>query len=360
VLAVNDLSLDVKEGELMTLLGPSGCDKTTTLRIVAGLEAPDAGNVYFADRPVVLTDKRYFVPTEEREIGMVFQSYAIWPHMTVQQNVGFPLKVRHVPAGELRQRVAEALEQVGMSGTEDRPAPLLSGGQQQRVALARALVTRPRVLLLDEPFSNLDAKLREQMRVELRLLQKRTNITVLFVTHDQAEALNLSDHVVLMRAGEVQQEGTSVELYESPANEFARDFIGRVSLFEATVTEVRPSGEVGVAIHGAPDWVVWGRSPEADALAAGQPVQVAVRPEHVEVCSAAAGEHKLSGLVEAALFAGEHMEYRVAVDGHGDVLAFGSRHDAVTEGVHVDITFRSEALTIWPRRVPSPAAAGEG
>ncbi|MCI0821579.1 MAG: ABC transporter ATP-binding protein, partial [Chloroflexi bacterium] len=173
--AVDHLSLDIADGEVFTLLGPSGCGKTTTLRMVAGLEVPDTGEIYFGEREIVITERGLRVPPEKRNIGMVFQSYAIWPHMTVEQNVAFPLKTRHIGRKEIKDRVANVLELVGMPGMEKRPGPLLSGGQQQRVALARALVTEPRVLLLDEPFSNLDAKLREQMRAELKHLQKRLN-----------------------------------------------------------------------------------------------------------------------------------------------------------------------------------------
>ncbi|MCH8973746.1 MAG: ABC transporter ATP-binding protein, partial [Chloroflexi bacterium] len=218
--AVDHLSLDIADGEVFTLLGPSGCGKTTTLRMVAGLEVPDTGEIYFGDREIVITDRGHRVPPEKRNIGMVFQSYAIWPHMTVEQNVAFPLKTRHMGRKEIKDRVANVLELVGMPGLEKRPGPLLSGGQQQRVALARALVTEPRVLLLDEPFSNLDAKLREQMRAELKHLQKRLNIAVLFVTHDQIEALSLSTGIALMNLGVVQQRGHPRLLYEEPANEF--------------------------------------------------------------------------------------------------------------------------------------------
>ena len=196
--AVQDLSLDVYDGEIVTLLGPSGCGKTTTLRMAAGLEVPDQGDIFFGDNPVVLSSRRLCLPPDKRNVGMVFQSYAIWPHMTVAENVAFPLKARRFPRRQIGDRVRRALELVGMAGYEDRPGPLLSGGQQQRVAFARALVTEPRVLLLDEPFSNLDAKLREQMRIQVKLLQKHLSIALLFVTHDQIEALSLSNRIALM------------------------------------------------------------------------------------------------------------------------------------------------------------------
>ena len=205
--AVKDLSLDVYDGEILTLLGPSGCGKTTTLRMVAGLETPDAGDIFFGDQAVVISSRRLTLPPNKRNVGMVFQSYAIWPHMTVAENVAFPLKARRFPRHEIRERVVRVLDLVGLSGFEDRPGPLLSGGQQQRVAFARALVTEPRILLLDEPFSNLDAKLREQMCIGVKLLQKRLNIAMLFVTHDQIEALSLSNRIALMNSGVVQQQG---------------------------------------------------------------------------------------------------------------------------------------------------------
>src|SRR5262245_13216130 len=233
--AVDNLSLDIHDGEIVTLLGPSGCGKSTTLRMVAGLETADAGSIYFGQRPIVVTEQGLSLTPEKRGIGMVFQSYAIWPHMTVGQNVAFPLKAQKYPRREIKDRVDHALNLVGMGGLSGRPAPLLSGGQQQRVALARALVTEPRILLLDEPFSNLDAKLREQMRIEVKLLQQRLKIAALFVTHDQVEALSLSDRIAIMNFGVIQQLGGPRELYESPVNAFVRDFVGKTLLFRGTV-----------------------------------------------------------------------------------------------------------------------------
>ena len=253
VRAVNELSLNVEDGEVYTLLGPSGCGKTTTLRMVAGLEVPDEGDIYFGDREVVVTSRHFRLPPDKRDLGMVFQSYAIWPHMTVEENVAFPLATRHMKRSEIRERVAHVLDLVNLPGLQKRPAPLLSGGQQQRVALARALVIEPKILLLDEPFSNLDAKLREQMRVELKLLQKRLNIAVLFVTHDQIEALSLSNRIALMNLGIMQQQGPPQLLYEEPANEFVRDFIGKTVLLRGTVQSSNPSGQVSVAIAGGPE-----------------------------------------------------------------------------------------------------------
>src|SRR5437870_7653762 len=220
VTAVNDLSFEAKAGEFLTLLGPSGCGKTTTLRLVAGLERPDRGEVQVGGRLLSSANSGLFVPPERRGMGMVFQSYAIWPHMTVFENVAFPLQEMRVPRPEIRQRVRAMLETVGLGGLEDRPAPMLSGGQQQRVALARALVFNPEVLLLDEPLSNLDARLREEMRFELRDMQARLGITSIFVTHDQAEAMTLSHHIIVMNAGRLEQHGTPEDVYRRPRTQF--------------------------------------------------------------------------------------------------------------------------------------------
>src|SRR5512132_2190499 len=284
--AVKDLSLDVYDGEIVTLLGPSGCGKTTTLRMAAGLEVPDLGDIFFGDTAVVMSSRRLCLAPNKRNVGMVFQSYAIWPHMTVAENVAFPLKARKFPRKEIRDRVRRALDLVGMAGFEDRPGPLLSGGQQQRVAFARALVTEPRVLLLDEPFSNLDAKLREQMRIRVKLLQRRLNIALLFVTHDQIEALSLSNRIALMNFGVVQQQGDPRLLYEKPANEFVRDFVGRTLLFKGTVQSSHPSGQVAIALAGALDCTVFGRTYQPDSSKSGELVYIAVRPEDVQILSA--------------------------------------------------------------------------
>src|SRR5438132_9317502 len=284
--AVKDLSLDISHGQIVTLLGPSGCGKTTTLRMAAGLEVPDAGEIYFGESAVVMTSRRLCLPPDNRNVGMVFQSYAIWPHMTVAENVAFPLKARKFPRKEIKERVRRALELVGMGGFDDRPGPLLSGGQQQRVAFARALVTEPRILLLDEPFSNLDAKLREQMRISIKLLQKRLNIAMLFVTHDQIEALSLSNRIAIMNSGVVQQQGDPRLLYEQPANEFVRDFIGRTLLFKGKVQSSNPAGQLAVAVNGAPDCIVFARTYTPGGIAGGESVYVAVRPEDVEILPA--------------------------------------------------------------------------
>ena len=348
--AVTNLSIDVLDGEILTLLGPSGCGKTTTLRMVAGLETPDAGDIFFGEEAVVMTSRRLNLPPNKRNVGMVFQSYAIWPHMTVAENVAFPLRARRFPKHEIKDRVLRALDLVGLAGYEDRPGPLLSGGQQQRVAFARALVTEPRVLLLDEPFSNLDAKLREQMRIGVKLLQKRLNIAMLFVTHDQIEALSLSNRIALMNFGVVQQQGDPRLLYEEPVNEFVRDFVGRTLLFKGTVQTSNPSGQMAIALSGARDCVVFGRCYNPGGMKAGESAYIGVRPEDVDIQPALgpdAPAGMIGGIIRAALFVGERIEYQVEVDGQGAIMIYGERHKPVDEGSKVWLKLRPDGHTAW-------------
>ena len=351
--AVDDLSLEIDPGEVFTLLGPSGCGKTTTLRMVAGLEAPDVdgGTIAFGDRPIVDSTRKLFVPPEKRQVGMVFQSYAIWPHMTVEQNVAYPLRLRKMSRSESRQRVANALELVGLEGMEKRPAPMLSGGQQQRVALARALVYEPEILLLDEPFSNLDAKLREQMRLEVKLLQKKLQITVLFVTHDQVEALSLSDRIAVMDFGRVQQVGVPKELYESPANAFVRDFLGKTLLLTGVIQSSNQEGQVAVALDGAPNCVLFGRTSQAQDVAPGVAVNIAVRPEDVDLMEPKGDElpqGAIGGTVRTTLFTGDRTEYQVEVEGQGTLLLYGTRQHIFGEGSPLWLKMQPETISVWP------------
>lgn len=239
--ALDDLSLSIQAGELVSFLGPSGCGKTTTLNCIAGLEHPDTGTIRVGD--FVLTDsaKKLFLQPEDRQLGMVFQSYALWPHMTVADNVGFGLRVAKIASNEIKQRVATILELVGLGHVAERYPFQLSGGQQQRVALARAVVTEPRLLLLDEPLSNLDAKVREQARTWLRDIQKRLGITTVYVTHDQAEALAMSDKIAVMSAGKLEQFDTPQAIYEQPATRFVAEFIGATTFLPATVVQHAPT-----------------------------------------------------------------------------------------------------------------------
>ena len=230
---IKDFSATIDDGCFATFLGPSGCGKTTMLRLVAGFERPDAGEIRIDD--VTVSGKGVFVSPEKRQIGMVFQSYAVWPHMNVFDNVAYPLKIMKLPKDTVRQKVSEALEMVHMNGLEKRMPSQLSGGQQQRIALCRALVAQPKVLLLDEPLSNLDARLREEMRCEIKELQQRLKITVIYVTHDQREAMTMSDVVFVLNEGVIEQSGSPVELYRDPKDGFVENFLGKVNFLEGEV-----------------------------------------------------------------------------------------------------------------------------
>ena len=315
VVAVNGIDLRVSGSEFVTLLGPSGCGKTTTLRMVAGLEENDHGKITIGDRVVSDPDAKIFVPPDRRRLGMVFQSYAIWPHMTVFDNVAYPLRIRRRPGTEIKEKVKAVLRLVEMDGYADRPAPLLSGGQQQRVAIARALVFEPDVLLLDEPLSNLDAKLRTQTGDEFRALQRRLGISTLYVTHDQAEAMALSDRVVVMEAGSVLQLGTPEDVYERPISRAVAAFFGTPNLFEARVIESRRVGDGGYEISAeGEDW--HGSCPAPEPFAAGDKVLVMVRPENLELAPVDApsdGRVTWRGKIVESIFRGGRRS--VVVDG---------------------------------------------
>ena len=280
VKAVDGVDLTIDHGEFVTLLGSSGCGKTTTLRMVAGLERNDTGSIVIGGRVVSDSAAGLFVPPDLRKLGMVFQSYAIWPHMTVFDNVAYPLSVRHVAKAEIRERVMAALRLVEMERYADRPAPALSGGQQQRVAIARALVFEPEVLLLDEPLSNLDARLRAQMGGEFRALQQRLKITTLYVTHDQEEAMALSDRVVVMQRGRILQVDAPETVYRRPASREVAAFFGTPNFIEATVADCRPAGdgEWLVSIDGPTGR---GDCRAGQSFRCGEAVSVVVRPEDV-------------------------------------------------------------------------------
>jgi iron(III) transport system ATP-binding protein len=305
VAAVAELDLDIKDNQFVTLLGPSGCGKTTTLRLIAGYITPDAGTIEVAGR--LLSSPQAVVPPEARGMGMVFQNYAVWPHKTVFENVVFGLKLRRVSMAAARKKIEEMLALVHLDGLEQRYPGELSGGQQQRVALARSLVVEPDILLLDEPLSNLDAKLRERMRTELKELQRRTGITFVYVTHDQAEALALSDQVAVISGGRLQQYGTPFEVYAHPANRMVADFMGLLNLVPGRVrernggrgiVELAPGLALAVALEGG--------------FAPGESVDVAIRPENIRLAAlrdGAAAPAKISGHV----FLGNISEYDVTL-----------------------------------------------
>ena len=298
-MALAGIDLAVRAGELVTLLGPSGSGKTTLLKVIAGFETPDAGSVHLASRDVT------FASPAKRDIGMVFQHYALFPHMTVAQNIAFPLEMRRVERGERRRRLEEVLQLVDLTGYGERLPRQLSGGQQQRVALARAVVFGPRLLLLDEPFGALDRKLREQMQLELKRLQRRLGLTALFVTHDQEEALILSDRIAVMNQGRIEQVGTPPEIYARPVNRFVADFIGESNLFQARSdsggTAVL-SGGVRVRLPSVPS------SPGAE-------VGLLVRPERPRLLADGQGaDNVFAGVVSEVIYLGESIKYRLRLD----------------------------------------------
>ena len=307
VAAVSDVSLTVEPGELVTLLGPSGCGKTTTLRMVAGFEQPDDGRVYIGEADVTGT------MVYRRNIGFVFQNYALFPHLTVFDNVAYGLRVRRVDAGRLRSRVGQVLELVGLPGYEPRYPNQLSGGEQQRVAVARAVVIEPALLLFDEPLSNLDARLRVQMRDELSRLQRQLRITTVYVTHDQDEAMAISDRIAVMRNGRVAQLGTAEDLYGAPASSFVAEFIGRVNLVPARALRAA-NGRVDTELWGAPV-----RVHAATGCAPGQALVLVLRPELLDLLPESAavpgGHVGAGGVVRTRTFLGEKVEYVVEVQG---------------------------------------------
>jgi len=310
--AVDGISFGIPRGRFLTLLGPSGCGKTTTLMCIAGLHRPDAGEILLEGVPLTSMAHGIFVPPEKRGIGMVFQSYAVWPHMTVAQNVAYPLEVRRLSPGEVRDRVAEALRRVQLLEFMDKLATQLSGGQQQRVALARAIVFNPRLLLFDEPLSNLDAKLREQMRVELTRLQHTLGITSIYVTHDQAEALVLSDRIVVMSKGRIEQEGDPHTIYARPKNRFVSQFIGVANLFEAELIEVEADRGVAELQNGEGSYRM--RCVLEGVFAPGERVAISVRPENARLARQAISRDDLNcfeGQVAAAIFLGNYTDCRV-------------------------------------------------
>ena len=354
VVAVNRINLDVEEGEFFTLLGSSGCGKTTTLRMVGGLEKPDGGAIYLGDRCLVSQERNVFIKPEKRDMGMVFQSYALWPHMTVFENVSYPLKLRGVSRADIRAKVAEVLALVGLAGLEDRPAPALSGGQQQRVALARALVFSPKVLLLDEPLSNLDAQLREEMRRELKALQQRVCITVLFVTHDQIEALSLSDRIAIMKFGVLEQLGTPEEVYYYPATPFVRDFLGKTFLLPGKVAAVSDQQvQIEVQGVGASTLTLGSNNVISSANgfpAIGQAAMVAIRPEKIALADRAleGQSNVVEGALQSVLFLGDRYEYTVTLGAETRVIV-SPEAKQLKQGNKVFLELKPDGMTLWPR-----------
>jgi len=371
--ALQGIDLDVPLGCTVSLLGPSGCGKTTMLRSIAGLETPDAGCISIGDTVVFDRDHMIDIPSERRQIGMVFQSYAVWPHMTVGQNVGFPLKIRGVPASEVKSRTHDVLRFVGLDGLDDRPATNLSGGQQQRVALARAIVHEPRLVLFDEPLSNLDAKLRQQMRTELKLLQHRLGFTAIYVTHDQEEALALSDIVIVMNHGRVEAIASPRELFTNPKTPFVAGFVGFDNLYEGEIdwvcegSEPSPSGHVarrliGVSVNGVSLRSFWhgDASPKR-----GMAVTLAFRSERVSLRPHNGSErngpeanqpetNQYDGIVEACVYLGKFQDCMVAV-GPFHLHAIGPADAEIQSGNRVTISIKPEECLVLARNATEEA-----
>jgi ABC-type Fe3+/spermidine/putrescine transport system ATPase subunit len=347
--ALDDISLDIHRGEIFSLLGPSGCGKSTTLRIVAGLEQPESGQITLGDRVLVSADSGVFVPSQKRNMGMVFQSYAIWPHLSVYDTVAYPLAIRKLAKNEIAAKVHKVLHQVGLDGYENRMPSMLSGGQQQRVVLARALVYEPHVLLLDEPFSNLDIKLREQMRIDLKLLQQRVGVTVILVTHDQLEALSLSDHVAVMNAGRIEQMGTPLELYDDPRSAFVRDFIGASLQLQGRLVSI---GSNGVTVELSGGGRLTGRLHSGTAPKAGDHIVASIRPEKLIADGAEAdGSNALDATIKALLFVGDRYECVLQI-GSQEVRSFLPRprdRAVYQQGARVRLTLPANEVVIWPR-----------
>jgi ABC-type Fe3+/spermidine/putrescine transport system ATPase subunit len=340
--AVSHVSLEIRDGELFTLLGPSGCGKSTLLRLIGGFHVPDTGEIYFNDRLVNP------IPPYQRNIGMVFQNYALWPHMTVWQNVAYGLKLKRLPAQELQARVAEGLRKVNLTGLEDRYPGQLSGGQQQRVALARALVLNPELLLLDEPLSNLDAKIRVAVRSEIRKLQKELGITTIYVTHDQEEALSLSDRIAVLNQGKLLQVGTPRELYEEPATPFVADFIGVNNLIPGTVAGERDGLlRVQTALGEL-------QALRRLGLKSGDRCLLSVRPENASLAPAGGDggkENRIPGKIAFASYLGNTLRYDVEAAG-GTLLKVDVRdpwrHERLEVGVSVTVLLPAEGTLPVP------------
>ena len=341
--AVDNIDLDVRPGELMALLGPSGCGKTTTLRMVAGLEKPTAGEIRFGNQMLYSDGQVIDVPVSKRNVGMVFQSYALWPHMTVFENVAYPLTLRHVAKAEIKARVHDVLCLMNLETSSAKTIPQLSGGQQQRVALARALIYRPSLMLFDEPFSNLDAHLRMQMRLELKLLRRKVAMTGIFVTHDQVEALSVADCIAIMSDGRVEQVGSPREVYLKPRTKFVRDFLGRVVSLHGHIERMGPRALICLGD---------GRTKVECAAASGavgDKVELSIRPENAVIRPAdgAQAPNTVMAKIEELLFTGDQFEARIGIAGENVLIELPANREW-REGEALAIELPIDTLTLWP------------
>ena len=334
--AVDGVDLDIGKGEFMTLLGPSGCGKTTTLRMIAGLVEPTDGEIRVAGK-LLSSPGTKVVPPEKRNMGMVFQSYAVWPHMKVFENVAFPLHNLKKPKEEIRKRVRAALEMVKLDGFEDRYPSNLSGGQQQRVALARAMAVEPDILLFDEPLSNLDAKLREEMRFELKEIQRRIGVTSIYVTHDQAEAMAISDRIAVMSHGKIKQIGNPCEIYDSPQDSFTAEFIGLANFFSGKAT-----GEKTVCLADHQELIIDG----CRTLNVGADVLLSIRPHNIRIYKEGSkARNELQGIVEKGSYLGDKVDYRVRV-GESILRVQTPPGEVFTDGTKVSLDLPAEKISV--------------
>ena len=336
IVAVDDLSLSIEKGSFVTLLGPSGCGKTTTLRVVAGFENPDTGRVFIDGIDITQ------VPPNKRNLAMVFQSYALFPHLNVFDNVAYSLKIRKSSPEEIQEKVTKVLDLVNMLGTEKRYPNQLSGGQQQRVALARAIVLQPKVLLFDEPLSNLDAKLREDMRERIRMLQQKLGITALYVTHDQIEAITMSDVIVIINEGRIEQIGSPTDVYERPSSRFVADFIGNVNLLEANLVNTVPDGIV---------LDLFGEKVKIISFSGSSPkMYIAIRPEMVELLPAKDFPGLVfSGRILKSIYVGQHVEYTIKLNAGPTIMAVKLGNlSTLSNGDEVKVGFKFDTLHAIP------------
>ncbi|HDM70841.1 MAG: ABC transporter ATP-binding protein [Thermotoga sp.] len=334
---IKNLSLDIRDGEFITFLGPSGCGKTTTLRMIAGFENPTSGEIFIGNKPVFSHKKGLNTPPEDRNIGMVFQNYAVWPHMNVFNNIAYPLKIRKIPKDEIKRKVDRIIEIVKLKGLERRYPYQLSGGQQQRVAFARALVYSPSILLLDEPLSNLDAKLREEMRFEIKDIQKKLGITVVYVTHDQAEAMVMSDRIVVMKDGVIQQIGDPLEIYNHPKNRFVADFIGISNFLKGKIVGDEAGGKMRVKLYELED------APEMEVdvphplKLKDKEVTVVVRPEDILIGAETGG--RIGGKIFKRTFLGGIMNY-IIVSKETKLRVEAPKHQILEEGDRIKFVIK--------------------
>ena len=338
--AVNDISFGIDEGSFLTLLGPSGCGKTTTLMSIAGLHTINSGSIQVGGLVYTEPSQSIFLAPEKRDIGMVFQSYAIWPHMSVTQNVSYPLEIRKFPKSEIDDRVAEVLALVDLTDMASKMATQLSGGQQQRCSLARAIVSSPRLLLFDEPLSNLDLKLREQMRLELKRIQNEVGITSIYVTHDQAEALVMSDDIIVMSKGNIEQTGAPLEIYSQPVNKYVSNFIGVANLLEARISKLTSPGHAEAVVSYG-DMTVQLPCKIGVGVKEGDDTTISIRPENVHIIREKTNDQCIEGKVENAIFLGNHVDCRVSW-GNFEWKVIAHPRDRLKSGDKIFLRFDSE------------------